>query len=142
MMHEDKSRVPVQAPPAGGSPQNPDPEVTPVAKRRKFSPAYRNRILEEIDRAGAGEIGLILRREGLYSSQLAGWRKGRLKMSPGKQKKESSDVNAENRCLEKEVAKLKLKLLKAEAMLDLQKKAADMISLMTLRPDDKSEAAS
>jgi len=52
-------------------------EVVGVAKRRVFSAAYKRRILGEVDRARPGEIGLILRREGLYSSQLATWRKWR-----------------------------------------------------------------
>ena len=52
-------------------------EVVGVATRRAFSDAYKRRILEEVDRAQPGEIGLILRREGLYSSQLATWRKWR-----------------------------------------------------------------
>ena len=45
-------------------------EVVGVARRRVFSAEYKRRILEEVDRARPGEIGLILRREGLYSSQL------------------------------------------------------------------------
>jgi transposase len=103
-------------------------EVAGVATRRAFSDAYKRRILEEVDRAQAGEIGLILRREGLYSSQLAVWGKWRSGMTSKKKKtgKEVVDMAAYKR-LEKENAKLKLKLRKAEAMLELQKKAAEIL---------------
>jgi transposase len=51
----------------------PDPEVTPKAKRRIFKAAYKKRILAEIEAAaGSGNIGEILRREGIYSSTLTG----------------------------------------------------------------------
>jgi hypothetical protein len=58
----------------------PDPEVTPKARRRIFKAAYKNkkRILAEVEAAaGSGQIGEILRREGIYSSTLTGWRKER-----------------------------------------------------------------
>src|ERR1700742_1552347 len=56
----------------------PDPEVTPKAKRRTFKAAYKKRILAEVEAAaGSGQIGEILRREGIYSSTLTGWRKER-----------------------------------------------------------------
>ncbi len=52
-----------------------DPEVAAKAKRRQFSPEYKRRILREADAANApGEIGALLRREGLYSSHLITWR--------------------------------------------------------------------
>ena len=49
----------------------PSAEVVALARRRRFSASYKRRILDEVDRAGRGEIGLILRREGLYFSQLS-----------------------------------------------------------------------
>ncbi len=109
-------------------------EVVGVAKRRAFSAAYKRRILEEVDRARCGEIGLILRREGLYSSQLAVWRKWRSGVAS--KKKTGKDVvdMATYKRLEKENAKLKLKLRKAEAMLDLQKKAHEIMGY-----DDETE---
>src|SRR4030042_6951039 len=84
-----------------------------VARRRQFTGEYKRRILDEVDRARPGEIGLILRREGLYSSQLANWRKGRSGMTTRKKNsgKEVVDL-ASYRQLEKENAKLKLKLRK------------------------------
>lgn len=108
-------------------------EVTGVAKRRRFSDVYKRRILEEVDRALPGEIGLILRREGLYSSQLAVWRKWRSGVTSKKTSKETELLAAYKR-LEKENAKLKLKLRKTEAMLDLQKKAQEILAY-----DDETE---
>jgi transposase-like protein len=55
---------------------SPDPEVTPKAKRRSFSAPYKKKILAEVEAAaGTGSIGEILRREGIYSSTLTGWRR-------------------------------------------------------------------
>ena len=68
-MSEAKSVVPFVASSA-------DPEVAEKAQRRKFSAEDKKRILEEVDRAtGHGGIGAVLRREGIYSSTLHGWRK-------------------------------------------------------------------
>ena len=110
-------------------------EVAGVARRRVFSAAHKRRVLEEVDRARPGEIGLILRREGLYSSQLAAWRKWRSGVT-SKKKKTGKDVvdMATYKRLEKENAKLKLKLRKAEAMLELQKKAQEIMGY-----DDETE---
>ncbi len=103
-------------------------EVVGVGRRRAFSDAYKRRLLDEVDRARPGEIGLILRREGLYSSQLAKWRTWRNGMTAGmKGRQMSGNLRIEVQRLEKENARLKLKLRKAEAMLELQKKAAEIL---------------
>src|SRR5438270_10092892 len=53
----------------------PDPQVVPKAERRRFSAEYKQRILAEADRCTQrGQIGALLRREGLYSSHLEKWR--------------------------------------------------------------------
>ncbi len=51
-----------------------DPEVVPMARRRQFSRAYKRRILAEVAQCQRGEVGALLRREGLYSSMLSKWR--------------------------------------------------------------------
>jgi transposase len=112
-------------------------EVVGVAKRRVFSAAYKQRILEEADRARPGEIGLILRREGLYSSHLAIWRKVRSGMTSKKKTRDEVVDIAAYRRLEKDYAKLKLKLRRAEAMLELQKKAHEILGY-----DDETESSS
>ncbi len=142
-MADAQEEVVVGQPPMGGTTKVDDSEVVDVAKRRKFSTAYKRRILEEIDRAGPGEIGLILRREGLYSSQLTKWRQRRRDMSGKKHKEQCQHQSkSEYERLEKENAKLKLRLQKAEAMLELQKKAASIISLMSEKPEDESSSSS
>ena len=111
-------------------------EVVGVAGRRRFTADYKRRILDEVGRAGRGEIGLILRREGLYSSQLSQWRNWRNGMTSKKKGSGiTSELKTEVQRLEKENARLKLKLRKAEAMLDLQKKAAEILSY-----DDESDS--
>ena len=112
-------------------------EVVGVARRRVFSAEYKRRILEEVDRARPGEIGLILRREGLYSSQLGNWRKWRSGVTAKKKTGKEAQLLSENKRLEKENAKLKLKLRKAEAMLELQKKAHEIMGY-----DDETEESS
>ena len=60
---------------AGQNGDNPDPEVTNKAIRRRFSPAYKRRVVREANRCTKpGELGALLRREGLYSSSLRTWR--------------------------------------------------------------------
>lgn len=118
----------------GAAPQS-SVEVVALAQRRRFTAEYKRRIVDEVDRAGPGEIGLILRREGLYSSHLSKWRSWRNHMTSKKKAPGlTSELKTENQRLQKENARLKLKLRKAEAMLDLQKKAAEILSL-----DDESE---
>lgn len=118
----------------GTTPQS-SVEVVGVANRRRFTAEYKRRILDEAGRAGHGEIGLILRREGLYSSQLSQWRDWRNGMTSKKKNSGlTNELRTENQRLEKENARLKLRLRKAEAMLDLQKKAAEILSY-----DDESE---
>ncbi len=112
-------------------------EVVGVAKRRVFSAEYKRRILKEVDRARPGEIGLILRREGLYSSQLGNWQKWRSGVTSKKKTGKEAELLSENKRLEKENAKLKLKLRKAEAMLELQKKAHEIMGY-----DDETEESS
>jgi len=113
----------------------PSVEVVALASRRRFTSEYKRRILEEVDRSGHGEIGLILRREGLYSSQLSKWRTLRNGMTKTKKNDQGrNNLLSAYKILEKENARLKLKLRKAEAMLDLQKKAAEIMNL-----EDESE---
>ena len=71
----------------------PDPEVVAQAKRRRFTGEYKQRILTEADLAkGSGGIGRLLRREGLYSSLLATWRREREAGGPSKPSLRLSDL--------------------------------------------------
>lgn len=109
------------------------PEVPEKPKRRRFTAEYKHKILDEIDRSH-GNIGNILRREGLYSSQLAQWKRWRNSMGEGG----SKSIHNENAKLKRENERLKLKLKKAEGLIDLQKKIADIMNLS--QNDEKSES--
>ncbi len=106
----------------------PDPEVKEKATRRRFSAAYKARIVEEIDRS-PGQAGAILRREGLYSSQLSKWREqrrdGTLK-ALGKKRERKGKSAAEVEKLRRRIAELERKLAKAAAINDAQKRLAEV----------------
>jgi transposase-like protein len=119
--------------------QSVEPEVIPVAKRRRFTTEYKLSVLEEADQCTeSGQIGLLLRREGLYSNSLYNWRKWRDKLNQKKDKSESSikEIRNENARLKRENARLHLKLKKADALLNLQKKASEILQMADL---DESE---
>jgi transposase len=123
----------------------PDPEVVEKPKRRRFSAEYRLRIVREADACKEpGEIGALLRREGLYSSLLAAWRRQRdagalAGLEPKKRGPKSRAVDPRVKRLEREVSRLKRKLDQAETIIDIQKKVAGMlgIPLRTSEPGEK-----
>lgn len=110
-------------------PGNPDPEVTPIAKRRRFSLEYKRRIVEEADACSEpGEVGALLRREGLYSSLLTAWRR-QLRETPkkrGRPARPNGELRKENDRLARENVRLKARLMRADKLLELQKKAAEI----------------
>jgi transposase-like protein len=117
----------------------PDPEVIPRAKRRQFSAEYKLHILTEADQCSQrGEIGALLRREGLYSSHLTTWRKqrdqGQLQgLTPQKRGRKPDPQAAELARLQRENAQLRRRLEQAELIIDVQKKVAQMLGL---NPDE------
>ena len=126
--------------PVNGSHQpmskEPDPEVVPKAKRRRFSAEYKQRILTEADACTKrGEIGALLRREGLYSSHLDKWRKqrdrGALAGLHGHKRGRKSDPQAaEIARLQRENEQLRSRLERAEHIIDVQKKLAQLLGTM------------
>ncbi len=127
-----------EAPSAGASapPAAPDPEVLAKPKRRRFTAEYRLRILEEADGCTeSGEVGRLLRREGLYSSHLTAWRKARRdgalrglgSKKRGAKPKESNPLEPKVRELEAKVARLEKDLHKAHTILDVQEKVAGLL---------------
>jgi len=117
----------------------PDPEVLPRAMRRRFSAAEKERILEAADACTApGEIGALLRREGIYSSYLADWRREREKgqlqgltsQQRGRPRKEQA---AEVASLRQENERLKAQLAQAELIITAQKKLSQALE-QTLMP--------
>ncbi len=120
--------------PGAGAP--PNPEVAAKPRRRRFTAAYRLRILEEADRCTtSGEVGQLLRREGLYSSHLSNWRKAQREGSLAAlaPKKRGAKAKARNplepkvRELESKVARLEKELHKAQTILDVQEKVAGLL---------------
>ncbi len=108
------------------------------AKRRRFTDTEKLRILEAADRCSRpGELGLLLRREGIYSSHLATWRRWRRRVHPGmpqsQQPPTESQLRHDKARLEREVVRLRLKLEHADKLLALQKKMADMMEALDRR---------
>ncbi len=126
----------------------PNPEVVAQAKRRRFSADYKQRILAEADQAkGSGGIGALLRREGLYSSLLTTWRRERKAgaleaLAPRKRgpKSKRDPVAEENQQLRRQNQRLTEDLLKAEIVIDVQKKVAALLGrpMRTADPQDQS----
>ena len=102
----------------------PDPEVVPRAKRRIFTTSYKLRILAQADRCmKPGEVGALLRSEGLYSSHLTTWRRQRENGELGKRRGRPSDASAKELSrLKAENVRLAARLEKAEAIIEVQKK--------------------
>lgn len=102
-------------------------EVEPRAMRRTFTAAYKRQILEEVDRCGRGEIGALLRREGLYDSLIDKWRRARERgvleaLNPQKRGPRTEGDSAVVAQLRRENERLTRRLEDAEAILDVQKK--------------------
>ncbi len=129
---------------AAGAEGVPDPAVEAKAKRRRFTAEYKLRILREVDRAKEpGEVGAILRREGLYSSLLSVWRRDRDRvaktgLAARKRGPKAKVVDPRIKQLEREKARLERKLKQAETIIAFQKKVAEIlgIPLKTLDLDE------
>ena len=104
-------------------------EVKPRAKRRTFSAAYKRQVLAEADACPRGQVGALLRREGLYYSHLAKWRgereAGTLADRPRGPRPNPERAQMER--LARENAALKRKLAQAEAIIEAQKKLARLL---------------
>ena len=113
----------------------PDPEVLPRAKHRQFTAEYKLRILQEADRCSQlGELGALLRREGLYSSHLTKWRRQREQgqlhaLAPHPRGRQPArDPQAEELTqLRWENQQLQTRLQQAEAIIDVQKKLSQLL---------------
>jgi transposase len=115
--------------PAGATP---DPEVRAKPERRQFSAAYKLQILKAVEHCAPGEISALLRREGLYSSHLTNWRReqelGALQGLTAKPRGRRANPQAEEIArLQHENAALRARLQQAEAIIDAQKKLAEVL---------------
>jgi transposase-like protein len=124
----------------------PNPEVAPRAERRQFSVEYKLRILKEADHCTQrGEIGALLRREGLYSSSLDKWRtaraRGRLTAEAdqkrGRKSKDPKEVEIER--LRRENEELRARLEKTELIIDVQKKLSLLLGLTPDRTESDED---
>ena len=118
-----------------------DPEVTERAKRRRFTAEYKLDILRQADACKRdGDLGALLRREGLYSSHLVTWRRQRDEIAKAGLKArrrgpKPKPVDPRVKQLERENARLKRRLERVELMLDIQKKASEMLGIPLNRPN-------
>ena len=126
----------------------PDPEVIVRAKkRRRFTGEYKARILREADRCTAsGEIGALLRREGLYSSHLTMWRRQRkedgvagLSRKRGRKADPESELAKKNAQLERATRRLEEKLRQAQIIIEFQKKMAELWASPKAAGDEEND---
>ena len=114
------------------------------AERRRFTAAYRLGILKQADACKRpGELGALLRREGLYSSHLANWRRqreqGALRDMRGRRRGPTPrPIDPRVKQLEAENRRLERKLQRAETIIALQKKVAEILEI-PLKPLDTDE---
>ena len=115
----------------------PDPEVSSVSGRRRFSASYKARIVREADAcAEIGEVGSLLRREGLYSSSLSSWRKEYRKAGEAALRDDKRGRKVTKNPLQPEVEKLRRdlertekKLAQAEMIIEFQKNLCEILGI-------------
>jgi transposase-like protein len=114
----------------------PDVEVRAIARRRSFTAAYKLSVLAEADRAsGLGQIGALLRREGLYSSHLTTWRRERdagALEALGRRRGRKARTTPEQRrvaALEAKNARLERELEQARLIVEVQKKLCTLLGI-------------
>ena len=121
---------------AAGTPVRPDPEVPEKHQRRQYTAAYKKQILEEADRCiDSRQIGTLLRREGLYRSNLNTWRSQReagtlAGLKPRKRGRKAQPVDPMKKqveALQRENKRLNEDLRKAEIIIDVQKKVSELL---------------
>ena len=117
--------------------------MSPKAKRRRFTNAYKVSILEQAANCSQkGELGALLRREGLYSSHLAAWRSAGLEegVEPKKRgPKQRPPVGSDAKRiveLERQLRRATARADRAEALVELQKKVADLLGLPLAESDE------
>ena len=118
--------------------QRPDPEVKPATPRRRFSAREKLRILEEADACTEpGEVGALVRREGIHSSYLSRWRQARDRgqldglsaKKRGPKRTVDKELAEEKAMLRRENERLRARLKQAETIIKVQKKLSQMLGL-------------
>jgi len=117
-----------------GKVAEPDPEVVAMPRRRQYSREYKRRILAEAEQCQHGEVGALLRREGLYYATLSKWRQqqadGKLNGRRDKEKEAEKEQGQEVKRLQRENARLAAQLAKAEAIIEVQKKLSVLLAMV------------
>jgi len=113
-------------------PPAPDPEVPAKAKHRHYSASYKVRVLNEYEALNRAEKGALLRREGLYSSLIDGWRKQRDQGAQAvfTQKRGRPAIDPRDRevaRLRKDLARVESELDKARTVIDIQSKLSALL---------------
>jgi transposase-like protein len=114
-----------------------NPEVTVPVKRRQITVAEKLRILDEIDRCEPGQVGAILRREGLYSSHLSKWRQQRAagELTGRIRGRKAEPQATELTSLRRENGRLQAELEQARLIMEVQKKLCQLFGLPTQAED-------
>ena len=123
-------------------------EVPERAVRRQFRAEYKAAILAEYEKAGRGEQGAVLRREGLYSSHIDAWRKlseagvlsGLASAKRGRKPKIVNPLGRENAELRRALARAEHKLKRAEAIIEIQKKVAQVLKELDAETPEGDES--
>ena len=124
----------------------PKTEVVSKPRRKQFSAAERLRILREVEACqGSGEIGALLRREGIYSSYLTTWRRQKERgeldgVSPQKRGPKTDPQAIELAKLRRENERLQKKLQQAELIIDIQKKVSQILGIPLAELPPQEEA--
>jgi transposase len=128
------------------APASVSPELSARPRRRTFTAKDKLRILADIDRVSeTGGIGAVLRREGLYSSTLSEWRRQRdagafSALVPGKRGPKTTEPNpltGKMALLQRDNARLTRRLVRAEAIIGIQKKVAELLGIPLASSDDE-----
>jgi transposase-like protein len=126
----------------------PDPEVPEKPRRRRYAAEYKLRVLKEVDACRApGELGALLRREGLYFSHIKTWRRQRDEgalsgLAPRKRGPKPRETNPLARRvaeLERDKRKLEKRLEEARIIIEFQKKIAEVLGIPLKKPDSDEE---
>ena len=111
----------------------PEPEVVAVGRRRQFSVEYKRRILEEADACSKpGDVGALLRREALYSSNLVRWRRARARGELDGVRSQGgggAGLREEVARLRREKEGLEARLAQAQAIIEVQKKLSELLGV-------------
>ena len=134
---------------AGRGDEIPPPELVERAQRRRFSAKYKLRILQEADACTrSGEVGALLRREGLYSSHLSAWRQQREQgalqaLAQPRGRPRANPLEAENARLRRRAEKAEAELVKARKVIEVQGKVSalldELLSPRGANPDGSTE---